>query len=61
MRIGEHSQLLEVGKLTEIHFLGQLTAHRARHVFVVAETPAGKRPPAALRIECPLPQQHMKC
>ena len=40
--IGEHRELLEVSKFTQIDLLGELAANRAGHVLVVAEPAARK-------------------
>ena len=60
MRIGENRQLLQVGNLTQIDLLRELAADGGDQVFVGAQLPAGERPPAVLRLECALPQQHIE-
>ena len=55
IRVGEHRQLLQVSKLTQIHLLGELAANGADQVLVVAEPAARKRPFSALRFACTLP------
>ncbi len=41
----------------QVDLLGELAAHRSRHVLVVAQPAAGQRPRTALRIAGALPQQ----
>jgi hypothetical protein len=53
--------LLEVSKFTQVHFFRELPADRADQVLVEAEPAAGERPLSGFRLECTLPQQHMKC
>ncbi len=60
MWIGEHCQLFEVGKFTQVNLLGQLSPNRADQVLVVIELTAGQRPFAPLRIQRPLPEQHIE-
>ncbi len=50
-----------MSKFTQVHLLGELAANGAGQVLVVAEPAAGQRPLSGLRLECTLPQQHVKC
>jgi hypothetical protein len=56
----EHPELLDVGDLTQVDLLGELAAHRALDVLVVAEQPAGQRPPSRVRWPGPLPGQDLQ-
>ena len=58
MRVGEHSELFQVGHLTQIDLFGELAPDRAAEVFVVAHLSARQRPFARLRLQRSLPEQH---
>src|SRR5690606_5281918 len=60
VRVAEDRELLDVAELAHVHFLGELAADRALHVFAGAEETAGQGPPVRVRFLVALPEQDLQ-